>query len=101
MVQSPEVSSPTSEAQAWHPAGAPRPCQPHGSEEKGEKERKRERKKERKKQRKKQRKEENKVIKIENFLNIFKNKKVIQENKKERMKRATKQKNKSTNDNKC
>ena len=28
--QCPELSSPTSEAQAWHPAGAPRPCQPHG-----------------------------------------------------------------------
>ena len=75
----------------------------HTAQKKREKkrEREKERKKERKKQRKKQRKEENKVIKIENFLNIFKNKKVIQENKKERMKRATKQKNKSTNDNKC
>ena len=29
VVQCPEVGSPTSEAQAWHPAGAPRPCQPH------------------------------------------------------------------------
>ena len=28
--QCPELSSPTSEAQAWHSAGAPRPCQPHG-----------------------------------------------------------------------
>ena len=39
----PELGSPTSEAQPWHPAGAPRPCQPHGSEEKGgKKERKKE-----------------------------------------------------------
>ena len=37
MDQHPEVSSPTSEAQAWHSAGAPRTCQPHASEEKGEK----------------------------------------------------------------
>ena len=28
--QCPELGSPTSEAQAWHPAGAARPCQPHG-----------------------------------------------------------------------
>ena len=32
MDQCPELSSPTSESQAWHPARAPRPCQPHGSE---------------------------------------------------------------------
>ena len=30
MDQRPELGSPTSEAQAWYPAGAPRPCQPHG-----------------------------------------------------------------------
>ena len=29
-VQCPELGSPTSEAQAWHQAGAPGPCQPHG-----------------------------------------------------------------------
>ena len=29
--QCPELGSPTSEAQAWHLAGAPRPCQPHSS----------------------------------------------------------------------
>ena len=29
VVQCPELGSPTSEAQAWHPAGAPKPCQPH------------------------------------------------------------------------
>ena len=28
--QCPELGSPTSEAQAWHLARAPRPCQPHG-----------------------------------------------------------------------
>ena len=37
VVQCPELGSPTSEAQAWHQAGAPKPCQPHGSGEKGEK----------------------------------------------------------------
>ena len=31
VVQCLELGSPTSEAQAWHPAGAPRPCQPHSS----------------------------------------------------------------------
>ena len=41
--QCPELGSPTSEAQASHLAGAPRPSQSHGSEEKGEK-RKKERK---------------------------------------------------------
>ena len=30
VVQCLELGSPTSEAQAWHPARAPRPCQPHG-----------------------------------------------------------------------
>ena len=30
MVQCPELGSPTWEAQAWHQAGALRPCQPHG-----------------------------------------------------------------------
>ena len=30
MDQCPELGSPTSEAQAWHPARVPRPCQPHG-----------------------------------------------------------------------
>ena len=30
VVQCPELSSPTSEAQAWPQAGAPRPCQSHG-----------------------------------------------------------------------
>ena len=30
VIQCPELSSPTSEAQAWHPAGTPRPCQLHG-----------------------------------------------------------------------
>ena len=30
MDQCPELGSSTSEAQAWHLAGAPRPCQPHG-----------------------------------------------------------------------
>ena len=30
VVQCPEVGSSTSEAQAWHPARTPRPCQPHG-----------------------------------------------------------------------
>ena len=29
MDQCPELGSPTSEARTWHPAGAPRPCQPH------------------------------------------------------------------------
>ena len=28
--QCPELGSPTSDAQAWHVARAPRPCQPHG-----------------------------------------------------------------------
>ena len=37
MVQCPELSSPTSEAQARHQARAPRPCHPLSSEEKGEK----------------------------------------------------------------
>ena len=32
VVQCAGLSSPTSEAQAWHPARAPRPCQPHSSE---------------------------------------------------------------------
>ena len=54
MDQCPELGSPTSEAQAWHLAGAPRPSQPCGSEEKG-----------RKKNEKKKIKR-NKVIKIEN-----------------------------------
>ena len=40
--QCPELSSPTSETQAWRLAGAPRPCQPHGSEEKWEKRKKEE-----------------------------------------------------------
>ena len=58
----PELGSPTSEPQALPPAGAPRPCQPHSSEEKGgKKERKKERKEERKEGRKKI-----KVIKIKN-----------------------------------
>ena len=30
MDQCPELGTPTSEAQAWHLAGAPRPCQSHG-----------------------------------------------------------------------
>ena len=30
VVQCPELGSPTSEAQAWHAGGAPRPYQPHG-----------------------------------------------------------------------
>ena len=30
VVQCPELGFPTSEAQAWHQAGAPRPFQPHG-----------------------------------------------------------------------
>ena len=30
VVQCPELGSPTSEAQAWHLAKAPKPCQPHG-----------------------------------------------------------------------
>ena len=34
MVQCPGLGPPTSEAQAQHRAGAPKPCQPHGSEEK-------------------------------------------------------------------
>ena len=29
VIQCPELGSPTSEAKAWHPPGAPRPCQPH------------------------------------------------------------------------
>ena len=37
MVQRPELGSPTVEAQAWHQAGAQRPFQAQGSEEKGEK----------------------------------------------------------------
>ena len=38
MVQCRGLGSPTSAAQACHLAGAPRPCQPHNSEEKeGEK----------------------------------------------------------------
>ena len=36
MVQYPGLSPPTSEAQVQHPAGAPRPCQPHSSGEKKE-----------------------------------------------------------------
>ena len=35
--QCPELGSPTSEAQVWHPARTPRPCQPHGKREKGKK----------------------------------------------------------------
>ena len=55
MDQCPELGSPTSEAQASLPGRAPRPCQPHGSEEKGErrKKEKKERKKERKERKKK------------------------------------------------
>ena len=48
--KSPELGSPTSEAQALHPARAPRPCLLHSSEKGRKKERKKERK-ERKKER--------------------------------------------------
>ena len=59
MGQCPELSSSTSEAQASHPAREPRPCQPHGSEEKGGK-RKEGRKEGREGGRKKKRKERQK-----------------------------------------
>ena len=68
--QCPELGSPTSETQSWQPAGAPRPCQPQASEEKGEKERKKERKEGRMKERKKERKKkENKIwlLKFKNY----------------------------------
>ena len=45
VVQCPELGSPTYEAQAGHPARAPRPCQPHGSEEKRGKKKKKEKNK--------------------------------------------------------
>ena len=41
MDECPELGSPSSEAQALHLAGAPRPCQSDGSEEKGEKKKER------------------------------------------------------------
>ena len=40
MVQCPGLGPPTSEAQVGHPAGVPRPCQPHSSEEKEERKKK-------------------------------------------------------------
>ena len=40
-----ELGSPISEGQALHPAGAPRPFQPHSSEEKKEKSKKQREKK--------------------------------------------------------
>ena len=40
VVQCPELSSPTLEAQAQHLAGAPRPCQLHDMEEKKERKKK-------------------------------------------------------------
>ena len=42
VAQCPGLSSPTSEAQARHLVRAPRPCQPHGMEEKKEEEKKNE-----------------------------------------------------------
>ena len=40
MVQCSKLGSPRSGALYGHRAGTPRPCQPHGSEEKGEKKKK-------------------------------------------------------------
>ena len=42
VVQHPGLGFPTSDAQAWLLAKAARPCQPHGSEEAGEKKKKKE-----------------------------------------------------------
>ena len=59
-------------------ARAPRPCQPHSSEEKGEK------KKERKKESKKERKKERNLLKNKKILKIKRNLKVIKEKRKKR-----------------
>ena len=95
MVQRPGLSSPTSEAQTRHLAGAPRPCQLHGMEDKiGKKETNRQYPRTNGKSKTK----EIKSHKETHTHTLTKRKKKKNQNKKR--KRATKSINKPTNENK-